>query len=134
MLDVDKFKNYNDTFGHQQGDVALQVIAKTIKQAVKRLTDFAARWGGEEFIVLLPTTDLVGAVCVAEKIRAEIENVIIPCPDPRGMRVTISIGVSSQIPTSNISPERVIALADNALYKAKAAGRNKVIFVGEENA
>jgi diguanylate cyclase (GGDEF)-like protein len=133
MLDVDKFKNYNDTLGHQQGDVALQVIAKTIKQTVKRLTEFAARWGGEEFIVLLPTTDSAGAVCVAEKIRAEIENVIIPCSDPRGMKVTISIGVSSQIPTLDISSERTIALADTALYKAKAAGRNKVIFLGEEN-
>jgi diguanylate cyclase (GGDEF)-like protein len=134
MLDVDKFKNYNDTLGHQQGDVALQVIAKTIKQTVKRLTDFAARWGGEEFIVLLPTTDVAGAVCVAEKIRTEIENSVIPCPDPRGKKVTISIGVSSQIPTARILPEHAIALADTALYKAKAAGRNKVIFAEEDNA
>jgi diguanylate cyclase (GGDEF)-like protein len=134
MLDVDKFKNYNDTLGHQQGDVALQVIAKTIKQTVKRLTDFAARWGGEEFIVLLPTTNSAGAVCVAEKIRTGIENAEIPCSDPRGMKVTISIGVCTHIPTSLISPEHAISLADNALYKAKAAGRNRVVLVEEDDA
>jgi diguanylate cyclase (GGDEF)-like protein len=133
MLDVDKFKNYNDTFGHQQGDVALLSIAKVIKQTVQRLIDFAARWGGEEFIVLLPTTDSAGAVCVAEKIRTEIENMVIPCSNPQGMKITISVGVSTQIPTLDNLPEHTISLADNALYKAKEAGRNRVVFVGEDN-
>jgi diguanylate cyclase (GGDEF)-like protein len=133
MLDVDKVKNYNDTLGHQQGDVALQVIAKPIKQTVNRLTDFVARRGGEESIVLLPTTDSAGAVIVAEKIRAAIENAVIPCKDPRGTKVTISIGVSSKIPISQSTPEHAISLADSALYKAKAAGRNRVIFIREDS-
>ena len=132
MIDVDKFKNYNDSFGHQQGDVALQTIAKTIKQTVKRMIDFVARWGGEEFIVLLPTTDSAGAICVAEKIRAEIENMIIPCADERGNKITISIGVSTQIPTAHNSHEHTISMADSALYKAKEAGRNRAVYLGDD--
>jgi diguanylate cyclase (GGDEF)-like protein len=126
MMDIDKFKNYNDTFGHQQGDVTLQAVANAIKQALKRSTDFAARWGGEEFVVLLPNTDTNGALLVAEKLRAAIENTAIPCADERGRRATISIGVSTHIPKSNSSIEDFISAADHALYKAKETGRNRV--------
>jgi diguanylate cyclase (GGDEF)-like protein len=132
MIDVDKFKNYNDAFGHQQGDVALQTIAKTINQTIKRLTDFAARWGGEEFIVLLPTTDSAGALCVAENIRSGVENVIIP-GDIKSNKITVSIGINTLIPTLQNSSEHAISLADNALYKAKETGRNRVVFLGKDN-
>ena len=130
ILDVDKFKSYNDTFGHQQGDVTLQTIAKTIKQSVKRLIDFAARWGGEEFVVLLPATDSTGAFRVAEMIRKAIENTEVPCSDPGGRKVTVSIGVCTQIPEQDSSVSDFIAAADTALYKAKEAGRNRVVLSG----
>jgi len=131
MLDVDKFKNYNDSYGHQQGDVALQTLANVLKQSIKRSIDFAARWGGEEFVIMLPTTDAKGAVCVAEKVRKEIENTPIPSADPRAARVTVSIGVSTQIPTRESSIDNLMAIADSALYKAKETGRNKVVWGGD---
>ena len=131
MMDIDKFKTYNDTFGHQQGDVTLQVIANTIRDSLKRKVDFAARWGGEEFIVLLPGTDTAGARRVAENIRSAVENVQIPCEDVRGRQATISIGVNTQIPEMDEEISAFIEHADNALYRAKAEGRNRVCVVGD---
>ncbi|MCL1905809.1 MAG: diguanylate cyclase [Clostridiales bacterium] len=133
ILDVDKFKNYNDAFGHQQGDMALQTVGKVIKQSLKRPIDFCARWGGEEFIVLLPDTDSAGAKIIAERIRAEIESSIIPCSGEDGKRITVSIGVGTQIPLQDSNVDDFIATADAALYKAKETGRNKVV-INEENA
>ncbi|MDR0444074.1 MAG: diguanylate cyclase [Treponema sp.] len=133
ILDVDKFKNYNDTYGHQQGDVALQTVAQTLKQSVKRSIDFVARWGGEEFIVLLPSTDSEGAVSVGEHIRKEIENAPIPCSVEGGKRVTVSVGVNTQIPAANNSISSFITIADNALYKAKETGRNRVVSGANDN-
>ena len=130
MVDVDRFKKYNDAYGHQQGDVALQIIARVLKQSLRRSVDFAARWGGEEFAVLLPATDSNGAALVAEKIRKEIENEPIPCSDAGGGNVTVSIGIGSQIPTRQSMIENLISLADGALYKAKESGRNRVVFCG----
>ena len=127
VLDVDKFKNYNDTFGHQQGDVALKTVAKTIKNALKRPADFPARWGGEEFAVLLPITDSKGAVVVAENIRWEIEKAVIPCAEEKGERVTASVGVSTQIPIQGSSLDSFVPAADAALYRAKEMGRNRVV-------
>jgi len=127
VLDVDKFKNYNDTFGHQQGDVALKTVAKTIKKTLRRPTDFPARWGGEEFVVLLPTTDSKGAVVVAEQIRREVESATIQCDDERGVHVTVSIGVCSQIPGRDAEIDDFLPTADAALYRAKEMGRNRVV-------
>ena len=126
MLDIDKFKNYNDTYGHQQGDVALQTVAKILLGSTRRSSDFAARWGGEEFAVLLPNTPLPNAVDVAGKIRVNIENEVIPCAGNSTANVTASIGVNSQIPARDSSLEAFISAADKALYAAKAAGRNLV--------
>ena len=127
MLDVDHFKAYNDTYGHQQGDVVLQTIARIMAVPLKRGFDFVARWGGEEFAVLLPNTDSAGALHVAEMIRSEIENGEIPCIQ-RGAakKVTISIGVNTQIPAPNKSVTDLVAQADEALYQAKNTGRNRV--------
>ena len=127
MIDIDKFKNYNDTFGHQQGDVTLQTVASTIRQSLNRSVDFAARWGGEEFVVLLPGTDAPGAFFVAERIRKAVEDADIPCEDERGRKAYISIGVSTQVPASSEGIEGFIAAADIALYEAKETGRNKVV-------
>jgi len=126
MMDVDKFKIYNDTYGHQQGDVVLQAVAKTMTQSLERPSDFGARWGGEEFIVLLPNTDSGGALTIAERIRLNISNVVIPCADGTETKVTVSIGVNTQKPQSNSLCDIFISEADKALYKAKKSGRNRV--------
>ena len=126
MIDVDRFKLYNDTYGHLQGDAALQMVAKTITQTLKRSTDLVARWGGEEFVVVLPNTELDGALYVAEEIRTNIENALIPCLDGRGTKVTVSLGVHSHVPNVNSSIDKFISKADHALYAAKETGRNRV--------
>ena len=126
MLDVDWFKNYNDTFGHPQGDIALKTVARTLKHSIKRSVDLAARWGGEEFIIYLPDTDPKGALCLAERIRVNVEGAQIPYADPRAANVTVSIGVHVQIPSFEESAADAIDKADKALYEAKNAGRNRV--------
>jgi diguanylate cyclase (GGDEF)-like protein len=127
MIDVDKFKNLNDKYGHQQGDVALQTIAKNFPLAFKRPSDFSARWGGEEFIALLPNTPIDGAMDIAEKIRSGIENTDIPFSGGPPIRATISIGVNSLVPSQDSSADEFISIADRALYEAKQAGRNRVV-------
>ena len=126
VMDVDKFKNYNDTYGHQQGDVALQMVAKIITRSLKRPTDFASRWGGEEFIALLPNTELAGALSIAEDIRCSTENSEIHHSNGLMSKVTVSIGVNTQIPFRDSMYDEFIAQADKALYKAKETGRNRV--------
>ena len=134
VIDVDKFKSYNDTFGHQQGDVVLQTVAKVLPLPIRRPVDFAARWGGEEFIILLPNTDSNGALHVAEKIRIAIENTeILSIDGGAAKKVTISIGVNTQKPTRENSIGSLISQADEALYRAKATGRNRVCrYEGDE--
>ena len=125
MIDVDHFKNYNDTHGHLQGDDVLKSVADAIKRCLERPMDLAARWGGEEFAVVLPNTEIAGAVSVAESIRGEIENNVIMHEDtPTG--VTVSIGISTVIPESSSTMERFVSGADKALYRAKESGRNRV--------
>jgi diguanylate cyclase (GGDEF)-like protein len=126
MLDLDKFKFLNDTYGHQQGDIVLQAVAKIFPKSFRRPGDFAARWGGEEFVVLLPNTHLDGALDVAEKIRRDIESLEIRVNEGLILRITISIGVNSIIPELDSSFDKFISGADVALYAAKQAGRNRV--------
>ena len=132
MIDIDNFKNYNDTYGHQQGDVALRTMSEILTQSLKRRSDFIARWGGEEFSVLLSNTTLEGTLDVAEEIRACVEDSVIPCSDGSTTKITISIGVNALIPTQDSVLEIFIAGADEALYTAKKSGRNKVIALAEE--
>ena len=129
IIDLDEFKNYNDTYGHQQGDLALQTVANSLKHSVRRATDFAARWGGEEFVVLMPSTDSSGAINIAEKIRVETENMLIPCADNKGTKITVSIGACTQIPCKNDHISAFFNKADEALYKAKEKGRNRIVLV-----
>jgi len=126
MIDVDKFKEYNDLYGHQQGDRVLVAVAKTIMKSLLRPGDLVARWGGEEFAVLLPNTALPGAMNIAERIRANISDTIIPCADNTITSVTVSIGINSCIPQKSCSRESFTADADKALYEAKNTGRNRV--------
>ena len=127
MLDVDLFKDYNDAYGHQQGDVVLRAFAEICAQTLLRPSDFAARWGGEEFVILLAGTDNDGAVEVAERLRKNVELLVITTEDNIETGITVSIGVHTVIPDLNASTEVFIRKADQALYTAKKTGRNKVV-------
>ncbi|MCD6584736.1 MAG: diguanylate cyclase [Desulfobacteraceae bacterium] len=127
MCDVDYFKSYNDTYGHQNGDRCLRSIADAISNTVKRSVDVVARYGGEEFAIIMPNTDMHGAFEIAESVRAAIEQLQIPNKASSvAPFITLSLGVSSMIPPQSLSPESLIKDADNALYEAKRSGRNQV--------
>jgi len=126
MIDIDKFKIFNDSYGHAHGDLVLKTAAEIISKTVKRPSDFAARWGGEEFSVLLPNTGLNGALEVAEQIRVNIENAVIQCSDGRNTQITVSIGVNSEFPDIGKEIDDFVSIADQALYLAKDDGRNLV--------
>jgi diguanylate cyclase (GGDEF)-like protein len=126
MIDLDNFKIINDTHGHQQGDIVLREIANLLTRSFKRPGDFAARWGGEEFVVLLPNTPLDGAVELAEKIRADIEKMTIKAANGSEMKITLSAGVNSLVPGNDSPINAFFANADKALYLAKESGRNRV--------
>jgi diguanylate cyclase (GGDEF)-like protein/PAS domain S-box-containing protein len=120
MLDVDYFKTYNDSFGHPAGDEVLRGLSK-ILQKHARPSDFSARYGGEEFVVILGNTDLPGALAHAERIRQAIEDAAWP-----GRKITVSIGVASLSETLS-DDNALLSAADDAMYKAKRAGRNRVM-------
>ncbi|NEO58603.1 MAG: diguanylate cyclase [Okeania sp. SIO3B5] len=127
MVDIDYFKPYNDTYGHQRGDKCLQQVAQTISAAVKRSGDFVARYGGEEFVVVLPNTPIEGALKVAEDIRTQIEALRIPHTASAVSKwVTSSLGVANSRCCTDSNPEILLETADMALYNAKNAGRNQV--------
>jgi diguanylate cyclase (GGDEF)-like protein len=127
MMDVDKFKTYNDTYGHPQGDVLLKTISRIFSSAARRPGDLAARLGGEEFGVLLPDADLEAALQVAEEIRSRVENTrILTAEGKTETKTTISIGVVSLIPTQNMLISDFISAADKYLYAAKESGRNRI--------
>lgn len=126
FVDIDRFKTYNDTYGHQAGDDALAAVAKCIGENIRRPTDSAARYGGEEFIVVLPDTSPEGAASIAEKIRAAIADLAIEHAGSEYGRVTASIGAAAWTPERDVDVSAVIRAADEALYDAKATGRNKV--------
>lgn len=127
MFDIDLFKKYNDKFGHLDGDECLKRVARCVQEIVSRPADTLARYGGEEFIVLLPETDSSGALKVAEKIRTEVENLHLPHPDSTvSPFVTVSVGVLTVVPTENSTLDNCLRLVDEALYRAKNAGRNGV--------
>lgn len=128
MIDIDKFKDYNDFYGHLEGDNCLEIVSGEIKRVVPREKDIVARYGGEEFIVVIPDGNVDEAVEIAEKIRVSIENLGIPHKGfSKFGAVTVSIGVSTTTPTEDRVPEDLIELADKSLYRAKENGRNQVI-------
>jgi two-component system, cell cycle response regulator len=124
MIDIDHFKGVNDRFGHQVGDVVLRAVANCI-QACLRTEDVGARWGGEEFVVVLPYTNLAGATRVAERLRALIAATTVPVGGAETVGVTVSIGVAAD--ATGASSPQMIGLADDALYRAKHNGRNCVV-------
>jgi len=127
MIDIDFFKNYNDTYGHLAGDQCLIKVANLIKNTLNRPGDFVARYGGEEFVVLLYNTPEDGAVIIAEKIRSGVEDLNINNEGSLLNIVTVSLGVATIIPGQNRDPETLVEAADQAMYRAKKHGRNKVV-------
>lgn len=126
MIDVDHFKLYNDHYGHPAGDTCLKKITQAIRSSLNRPFDLLGRYGGEEFIVLLPETDSQGAMRVAESINAELEKMALRHEvSPSYHQVTVSIGGASCAHTISYSLEDLIKRADRALYKAKHSGRNR---------
>lgn len=126
LCDVDHFKQYNDSLGHQAGDDCLRQIALALTGAMDRGGDLVARYGGEEFSVILPETSLSGGLIVAERMRQMIEHLNIPHPGSLTGHVTISVGLASGIAMPETDPSQLVKIADGALYAAKNNGRNCV--------
>ncbi len=127
LCDVDCFKIYNDTYGHQKGDQCLQQIAKAISTVVKRSGDIIARYGGEEFAIILPHTPKSGAIKVAEDIRVAVQKLNIPhISSSVNPVVTISVGVASTVPNTQDNLYWLVEAADLALYESKKQGRNNI--------
>ncbi|MBV1789426.1 GGDEF domain-containing protein [Marinobacterium sp. D7] len=124
-IDIDKFKLYNDHYGHLQGDDCLRRVAEALRQSV-RLGDLVARYGGEEVAMVLPGADSRIAEQVAERARAAVEALAIPHERVPGGVVTVSIGVATMVPNARMQPDALLAVADEALYRAKSEGRNGV--------
>lgn len=127
FLDADHFKRYNDRYGHQAGDELLKRLAQVLKNKARRPRDLAARYGGEEFVVLLPHTTLPRAVAIAESIRRAIAQWRVPHEDSEGGIVTVSIGAACATPGADDAAASLVVAADAAVYRAKAAGRNRVV-------
>ena len=125
MIDIDYFKGFNDRFGHQAGDMALRSVAQTLNATLKRPEDFVARYGGEEFVVVLPSTNRSGAERVAQKIQQALFLANIPYPgSPLSDRITVSLGISTFSPQTDLHIDSGLFSADQALYQAKRNGRN----------
>ena len=129
LADIDRFKHYNDQYGHQLGDVCLQRVAVVLDRAARRPGDLACRWGGEEFTLILPGVDEYQCPMMAEYLRQQVENLRIehvggdPVP-----RVTISLGVAAIVPQASLRSTELVAAADRGLYRAKQEGRNRVAY------
>lgn len=126
MCDVDYFKSYNDTYGHQSGDDCLKAIAGAIKNSLLRPGDTVSRYGGEEFAVILPQSDVESAEKVAQRILEAVRSLNIPHTGSTQRRVTISVGVASLSPCVGMQTSQLIEAADKALYAAKEAGRDQL--------
>lgn len=126
MVDIDFFKAYNDTYGHQTGDECVIKIAAVLQNGVKRASDLTARYGGEEFAIILPETNASGALLLAEQLRLAVEQQEMEHHSSVYGIVTISLGVAACTPKPGSSPAVVISRADQALYDAKRQGRNQV--------
>jgi len=131
IIDIDNFKGYNDSYGHLQGDIALKSIGNILRKRLYRQTDLIARWGGEEFAVILPNTNKIGTYAVAENMRCDVESAVFPFDDAI-TKLTISIGINCIIPIQSDDKSIFIRNADRSLYTAKSAGRNKVIVYEED--
>jgi diguanylate cyclase (GGDEF)-like protein/PAS domain S-box-containing protein len=126
LADLDHFKGFNDTFGHQAGDRCLRTVGRTLAYCFQRATDFAARWGGEEFAILLAETDAAHAADAAEHLRRRLAEAAIPRPGSTPPYVTLSIGAATARPGRGGLPRDLLSAADAALYEAKSRGRDRI--------
>lgn len=135
LIDIDYFKPYNDNYGHLAGDECLQAVASALSGVMHRPADLIARYGGEEFGAVLPNTDIGGAISKAEELKAAIKELNIPHEFSEvADRVTISIGITSQVVCEKASPSVLITEADGALYEAKEGGRNQYKVASKDDA
>lgn len=131
MIDIDHFKDYNDLYGHPSGDECLRQVAGVVAGLLSRAPDLAARYGGEEFCGILPETELEGAIAVAERVRAQVAALELSHPGAEAApRVTVSIGVVTAHCSEIDTPEELVRRADERLYEAKKAGRNRIVSGG----
>ena len=129
MVDIDHFKEYNDTYGHSQGDICLKEVAETLSKSLQRTSDFAVRYGGEEFAVILPNTDESGVVKIADKLLENIRQLNLKHEKSAAAdRVTVSIGATTGLADYKQTGEEYVKRADEMLYKSKQTGRNKASF------
>lgn len=127
MIDIDDFKNYNDHYGHLKGDQVIIEVVNAITESLYRPEDLVGRYGGEEFMVVMPNADLEGANVVANRIQEEIEKIAILHEFSRCKnQITVSIGVASTVPVSSMDPQSLIGEADKKMYEAKENGRNQI--------
>lgn len=126
MVDIDHFKQYNDTYGHPAGDLCLKTVAMQVARAAPRASDLAARYGGEEFVLVLGETTTDGAMWVANNIRQRVSDQNIRHTGSASQHITVSCGVATILPHEGMTLEDLLKSADNALYMAKAQGRNTV--------
>ncbi|VVE87030.1 diguanylate cyclase [Pandoraea bronchicola] len=134
FIDIDWFKRYNDSHGHQAGDAALAAVAGAIGAALQRPSDTAGRYGGEEFIAVMPDTDALGAQKVSEEIRLSVDRLNLEHASSDFGHVTVSIGVACRTPQAKESVDVLVKSADEALYQAKEAGRNRVFVASQDDA
>jgi diguanylate cyclase (GGDEF)-like protein len=134
MIDIDHFKVFNDTFGHQAGDAMIRCVAQLLKGFARRPLDIAARYGGEEFALILYDLPQVNVADVAERARAAVEKAVDGGSEGNlSGNQTISIGVAMVMPMIDRTPDGAVQLADEALYEAKRTGRNRVVMRGVED-
>lgn len=127
LLDVDWFKHFNDLYGHQAGDVCLRAVATALQAKARRAGDLAARYGGEEFAMIVPEIDADAALALAESIRGAVHDMAqAHAGSPIG-KVTVSLGVAVMVPTADAQPDTLVLAADQALYRAKDLGRDRVV-------
>jgi len=130
MMDLDNFKKYNDMYGHIKGDEVLKKVAQSIKGTLGRSEDFIGRYGGEEFLVVLPNTPLNGAIVIADRINNKLKELNIKHENNDGNGyVTVSMGIATVFPKHNMDMEGIIKHADEMLYKAKENGKNQYKFI-----
>ena len=135
MIDIDHFKRFNDESGHQAGDLALRAVADVIAGLARRPLDIAARYGGEEFAIVLYDLAVEHVADIAERLRLGVQSLEVNDLRVAGgpeFRVTVSVGVGVAAPTMGRTPQGAVQLADEALYEAKGAGRNRVVMKGTE--
>ena len=126
LVDIDLFKQYNDRYGHLAGDACLREVAGVLQRALRRPADLLARYGGEEFVLVLPNTRAKGAQEVASRLCKQVSQLQLCHEDSLTRYLTVSIGVTSTVPTDGMAPDALILAADHALYTAKRNGRNRV--------